>query len=85
MSLGVPTVRVLTEEGVRRVPSAELTFDEHLAVINHWRAVFRMLVEPGRAHDGDEEWLAERLAVMDEAERKLRAGEVPYKWLLGPS
>ena len=78
-------IKLLTaDEGLIEVEAAELTFREHLVAIDHWRAVFRSLIEPGRAHEGDEEWLAERLAVMDEAERKLRAGEVPYK-IEGPS
>ena len=75
---------MLTTEGIKYMDAAELTFAEHLKVIGHWRAVFRTMVEPGRVHEGDEDWLAERLAVMDEAERKLRAGEVPYK-IEGPS
>lgn len=78
------TIKVLTIEGIKYMQAAELTFREHLTVIEHWRAVFHSLTLPGRLHEGDEDWLAERMAVMDEAERKLRAGEVPYL-IEGPS
>lgn len=75
---------MLSTEGLVELEASELTFREHLRIIDHWRAVFHSLTLPGRIHEGDGDWLEDRLAVMDEAERKLRSGEVPYK-IEGPS
>ena len=77
-------VKVLTQGGIVEVEASELTFREHLTVIGHWRAVYRSMTGPGRVHEGDEEWLADRMEVLDRAEEELRSGRVPYK-IEGPS
>lgn len=82
----VTKVRVLTAEGVIFVEAATLTWEEHEALIDHWRAVFLFAVEAGAK---DEDWLADRLAVLDRARLRLYSGEVPYLGerprLVGPS